>query len=228
MSAANTIDFSGLPLFNRIDARDCSLLFDCLGCRIRRYKKDDYIRMDGEMNSTVGTVLEGSVLTYTEDIWGKRTLISFITEGDVFGENIAFMGNGMEKPDLVYKSASSTLILFIPAGRITHPCKNACTFHHLLTQNMFALISAKNRSLMKKIDVISRGSVREKILAYLSMEALRSGSSTFRIPLRRSEMAEYLCINRSAMTRELASLKKEGIIDYDKNLFIIPSPEEPL
>ena len=81
---------------------------------------------------------------------------------------------------------------------------------------------------MKKIDVISRGSVREKILAYLSMEALRSGSSTFRIPLRRSEMAEYLCINRSAMTRELASLKKEGIIDYDKNLFIIPSPEETL
>ena len=85
MSSANAVNFTRLPLFHGIDASDCVLLFACLGCRIRRYKKDDHIRMDGEMESTVGTVIEGGVLAYTEDVWGKRTLVSYITEGDVFG-----------------------------------------------------------------------------------------------------------------------------------------------
>ena len=93
---------------------------------------------------------------------------------------------------------------------------------------MFAMISAKNRRLMERIEVSSQGSVREKILAYLSMEAQRQGKASFRLPLRRTQMAEYLCINRSAMSRELTALKNEGMIDFDKDYFTlrIADPED--
>jgi CRP-like cAMP-binding protein len=86
---------------------------------------------------------------------------------------------------------------------------------------MFAMIGAKNRRLMERIEVSSQGSVREKILTYLSMEARRQGKSNFRLPLRRTEMAEYLCINRSTMSRELSALKNEDAIDFDKDYFTL-------
>ena len=221
MSAVNGTDISRLPLFNGIDVSDCMLLFDCLGCRIRRYKKDEHIRLDRDLESTVGSVLEGGVRTYMEDVWGNCTLVSYMVKGDIFGENLAFSENEQEKQSLSFLSASPTLVLFIPANRILHPCKNSCRFHHQLTQNMYSLISEKNLSLMEKIYVTSRNSVREKILTYLSLESRRNRSTTFCIPLRRTEMAEYLCINRSAMSRELSALKKEGIIDYSKDIFTI-------
>ena len=90
---------------------------------------------------------------------------------------------------------------------------------------MFAMIADKNRHLMQKIEATSRGSVRDKILTFLSMEARRQGSATFVLPLNRTEMAEYLCINRSAMTRELSALKKEGLIDIDRDRFTLYSAD---
>lgn len=221
MSAVHYEDISHLPLFNGIDSSDCMLLFDCLGCRIRCFKKDEHIRLDRDLKSTIGSVLEGGVRAYMEDIWGNRTLVSYMIKGDIFGENIAIKKNEKEKQSLAFLSAAPTRILFVPLTRILHPCKNACRFHHRLSYNMYSLMSEKNLSLMEKIYVTSRSSVREKILTYLSLESRRNGDTTFRIPLSRTEMAEYLCINRSAMSRELTALKKEGFIDYNKNLFAI-------
>ena len=236
MVNARITDISYLPLFDRISPSDCTLLFDCLGSRIRRYKKDEHILLERELAGNVGTVIEGSVLIYKEDIWGSRTLLSYTRPGGLFGENLPFgelpsSGSDLsEKADpagitegsrdgISYVTAAPTLVLFLPVSRILHPCNNSCPFHHRLSQNLFSMIAAKNRHLMDKIDIISRGSVRDKILAYLSLEARRQGQSSFRIPLTRTEMAEYLCINRSAMSRELSNLKKEGLIDFNKDLF---------
>ena len=179
MPKAHITDISQLPVFDGISPADCTLLFDCLGCRIREYKKDCLIRLERELAGNVGTVIEGSVNMYKQDIWGNRTLVSYMQAGDVFGEAFSF------------------------------------------SKNMFSMISAKNRRLMERIEVSSQGSVREKILAYLSMEAQRQGRSSFRLPLRRTEMAEYLCINRSAMSRELTALRDEGVIDFDRNYFTL-------
>ncbi len=223
MPSANITDISSLPLFDGISSQDCSLLFECLGCRLRRYKKDDYILLEKELFENVGAVLEGGVRTYKEDVWGNRTLLAYMKPGDIFGENIAFMENEGERQGISFISSASTLVLFLPASRILHPCTNSCSFHHKLSRNIFKMISEKNRRFMEKIEITSRGSIREKILAYLSMEARRQGASSFRIPLSRTEMAEFLCINRSAMTRELTALKNDGLIDFDKNYFSLSS-----
>ena len=228
MPKAHITDISTLPLFDEISPSDCTLLFDCLGCRIREYTKDCRIRLEGDLAGNVGTVIDGSVNMYKEDIWGNRTLLSYMKAGDVFGEAFSFSDVSPEREGISFITASPSLILFLPANRILHPCTNSCPFHYQLSKNMFAMISVKNRRLMERIEVSSQGSVREKILAFLSIEAQRQGKSTFRLPLRRTEMAEYLCINRSAMSRELAALRNEGVIDFDRDYFTlrIAEPEE--
>jgi CRP-like cAMP-binding protein len=97
----------------------------------------------------------------------------------------------------------------------------ACRFHHQLIENMVHIIANKNRDLMRKVEVVSRRSIREKLLTYLSIQAQAQGSRYFEIPLGRLELAEYLCVDRSALTRELAKMKDEGLLDYDRNWFRI-------
>ena len=177
MPKAHVTDISQLPIFDGISPADCTLLFDCLGCRIREYKKDSLIRLEGDLAGNVGSVIEGSVNMYKQDIWGNRTLLSYMQAGDVFGETFSFSEITPEHEGVFFVTASPSLILFLPASRILYPCTNSCPFHHQLSKNMFAMISAKNRRLMERIEVSSQGSVREKILAYLSMEAQRQGSA---------------------------------------------------
>ena len=100
-------------------------------------------------------------------------------------------------------------------------CGAQCEFHHKLTQNMFNLIAEKNANLMEKIEVSTKRTVREKILAYLSIQAQKSDSAYIQLPLTRTELAAYIGANRSAMTRELALMKEEGLIDFDKNTFVL-------
>jgi CRP-like cAMP-binding protein len=95
----------------------------------------------------------------------------------------------------------------------------ACAFHHRLIENMVRIIARKNRELMRKVEVVSKRSIREKLLAYLSIQAQVQDSDYLQIPMGRVELAEYLCVDRSALTRELAKMKEEGLIDYDKNCF---------
>ena len=112
-------------------------------------------------------------------------------------------------------------ILFMPFDRVMHSCTMACRFHHRLIENMVSVIAAKNRDLMRKVEVVSKRTIREKLLAYLSIQAQTQNSRYLEIPLGRVELAEYLCVDRSALTRELAKMKEDGLIDYDRNCFRI-------
>ena len=95
----------------------------------------------------------------------------------------------------------------------------ACAFHHQLIENMVSLIANKNRELMRKVEIVSQRTIREKLLAYLSIQSQINASRDFEIPLGRVELAEYLCVDRSALTRELVKMKAEKLINYEKNRF---------
>ena len=112
-------------------------------------------------------------------------------------------------------------MLVIPLDRVMHSCTNTCACHHQLVENMVHIIADKNRDLIRKIEVISKRTIREKLLAYLSSQAQTQNSRYFEIPLSRTELAEYLCVDRSALTRELVKMRDDGLIDYDKNCFRI-------
>jgi CRP-like cAMP-binding protein len=137
----------------------------------------------------------------------------------VFGETFA-CGNDNQSV-VTFLVSEDAQILFMPFDRVMHNCTITCVFHHRLIENMVSIIARKNRDLMRKVEVVSKRTIREKLLTYLSIQAQIQESRYFEIPFRRVELAEYLCVDRSALTRELVKLKDDGIIDYDKNCFRI-------
>ena len=209
--------FQTHPMFRDISLTDCRTLMNCLGCREKTYQKDQIIAATENSSRQIGIVISGCIHIIKEDIWGRRTFLTYTGDDGIFGEML--MGENLSERGILFKAAEPTTILIIPADRILHPCRNSCPFHHKLSRNLFDLLSRRNAALTEKIEITSKSSLREKILAYLSLEAQKTGSMKVTIPLSRSEMADYLCTNRSALSRELANMKKDGILDYDLRTF---------
>ena len=154
-----------------------------------------------------------------EDVWGNRTMLLRSYPEDIFGETFAC---GEDSLSVVsFEAVRDSKVLFLSFCRVMHTCTHACVFHQTLIENMVRIIARKNRELMRKVEVVSKKSLREKILAYLSIQSQTQGASRFEVPLGRVEWAEYLCADRSALTRELAKMKDEGLIDYNRNTFEI-------
>ena len=154
-----------------------------------------------------------------EDLWGHKTMLLRIRKDEIFGETFACGEDNLSV--VTFQVSEDARILFLPFDRVMHSCTMACRFHHQLIENMVHIIANKNRDLMRKVEVVSRRSIREKLLTYLSIQSQTQGSRYFEIPLGRLELAEYLCVDRSALTRELAKMKDEGLLDYDRNWFRI-------
>lgn len=215
----NFTEISKLPLFEGIQFDDLEAMLKCIGYQIGSYKKGEIIAFEEEHIQHIGIVLSGAVDMIKEDLWGNKTMLVRIRKGELFGESFAC---GDDASSIVtFMATEDVEILFIPFRKVMQTCSRVCTFHHRLTENMVRVIANKNRDLMRKVEVVSKRTLREKILAYLSLQAQINEHRYFEIPLGRVELAEFLCADRSALTRELAKMKSEGLIDYDKNCFRI-------
>lgn len=204
-------------LFDGISADDRVAMLGCIGYHIGTFSKGDIVAFEEENIRHVGILLYGSVDMVKEDVWGNRTLLMRMHQDDVFGETFAC---GTEKLSLVtFTVSENAKILFIPFDRVMHNCAKSCQFHHRLIENMVRIIADKNHDLMRKLEVVSKRTIREKVLTYLSIQAQAQQTRYFEIPLGRLELADYLCVDRSALTRELAKMKEEGILDFDRNSF---------
>lgn len=207
------------PLFAGIDAADFEGMLGCIGYHVKTYQKGEIIALEEENINHVGVVMEGSVDMLKEDIWGNRTMLVRTYPQDIFGETFACGEDSLSV--VTFAAAENCRVLFLSFCRVMHTCTHACQFHQTLIENMVRLIARKNRELMRKVEVVSKKTLREKILAYLSIQSQSQGSRRFELPLGRVEWAEYLNADRSALTRELAKMKDERIIDYHKNSFEI-------
>lgn len=212
-----TIPQSESALFAGIRKEDMAGMLDCIGYHIRSYEKGAIITFEEEIINHVGVVLEGKVDMVKEDLWGNRTMLVRMGKDEVFGETFACGEDAISM--VTFAAAERTQVLFLSFSRVMHTCSHACAFHQTLIENMVRIIARKNRELMRKVEVVSKRSLREKILAYLSIQAQQQGKKTFEIPLGRLEWAQYLCVDRSALTRELAKMQEEGILDYHRNTF---------
>ena len=207
------------PLFDGISKQERGAMLGCIGYHIGSFKKGGIVALEGENLRHIGIVLSGSVDMVKEDFWGHKTMLLRIRKDEIFGETFACGEDNLSV--VTFQVSEDAKILFLPFDRVMHSCTMACRFHHQLIENMVHIIANKNRDLMRKVEVVSRRSIREKLLTYLSIQAQAQGSRYFEIPLGRLELAEYLCVDRSAMTRELAKMKDEGLLDYDRNWFRI-------
>ncbi len=205
------------PLFDGIEPDERKAMLGCIGYHIGKYKKGEIVAFEAENIKHIGIVITGCVDMIKEDLWGNKTMLVRIGKNELFGETFACGSDNLSV--VTFLVSEDAQILFLPFNRVMHSCTMACRFHHRLIENMVHIIADKNRNLMRKVEVVSKRTIREKILAYLSIQAQTQNARYVQIPLGRVELAEYLCVDRSALTRELAKMKEEGLIDYDKNCF---------
>ena len=207
------------PLFAGIKNEDMGAMLHCIGYHISSFSRGEIIAFEGDHLKHIGIVLSGRVDMVKEDLWGNKTMLLRMGRNEIFGETFACGDDSLST--VTFLVSEDATVMFMPFSRVMHSCTMACGFHHRLIENMVRLIAGKNRELMQKVDVVSKRTIREKLLAYLSIQAQQQRQRYFEIPLGRVELAEYLCVDRSALTRELAKMKEDGLIDYDRNHFRI-------
>lgn len=204
-------------LFQGIKETDFEPLLSCLGARTARREKGQTVFSGGERIREFGVVLSGQVQVVQDDYYGNRSILAGIGPGYLFGESFAWAG--VEALPVSVVASDECELLLIDCDRLAVPCARACDFHGRLIQNMLRIVSLKNIALTQKIEFISKRTTREKLLAYLSAQARRVGSSRFAIPFNRQELADYLSVERSAMSAELSKLRDAGTLRYRKNEF---------
>ena len=203
-------------LFGGIETAELETMLKCLGAEIKDVAKDEIILLTGDRPKFVGVVLTGQLHIVSEDYDGNRSLLAVATPGEVFAEALCCAGV-QESPVTVIAGTDST-VMQLRFSRILHTCPNSCTHHTKLIANTLGLIANKNLYLQNRMEIVSLKSIRGKVLRYLESFIPQQGCS-IAIPLSRGDMADFLCVDRSALSHELIKMKKDGLIDYRKNRF---------
>lgn len=206
-------------LFKDFDLNDLESIIKCLSAKVDSYKKRDVILLQGDYVHFVGIVLSGSVQIIKEDIEGNINILAHLGVNDIFAEAFA-CANIYECPVTV-EAIEDCEVLFIDCKRIVKTCHKACIFHSSLIENMLSLIAKKNINLSQKIEILSKRTTREKLLAFFDAQIQMTHSKKFTIPFNREGLANYLCADRSALSRELCNMRDEGLIKFEKNEFEI-------
>ena len=204
-------------LFAGIGENEIASMLSCLDARLLEYKKGEYVIRQGERLNYIMVLVSGELHIQRDDYWGNRTIINRIGVGEMFGEAYVAPQSGAFLND-VLALVDSTVIIF-DVRKILTVCSSACRFHAAVVQNMFFAISEKNRKFVQKLGHMSKRSTREKLISYLSEEAKKNNSSCFSIPFNRQQLADFLSVDRSAMSNELCKMRDAGLLEFDKNSF---------
>ena len=206
-------------LFAGVGEAEISAMLGCLQAKQYSYKKGEYVFRQGEYLNNITVLVEGGLHVQSDDYWGNRSIINVITIGEMFGEAYAALGSGALLNDVV--AVEDSTVIFFDVRRILTVCSSACKFHSLVVQNLFFAISEKNRMLVQKLGHMAKRSTREKLISYLSEESKRQSSPTFTIPFNRQQLADFLSVDRSAMSNELCKMRDEGLLIFEKNKFTL-------
>lgn len=207
------------PLFDGIRVEDLSAMMGCIGGRKVSVRKGQAILREGDPAIHVGMVLSGAVRLEREDYYGNRSIVAHIGSAELFGETYACAGI-QYLPISVVADADSTVLL-MDCRRITTTCSSACAFHNRIIYNLLRLVAEKNLVYDQKIQITSKRTTREKLMAYLLNQAKMHSSNSFTIPYDRQELADYLEVDRSGLSAEISKLRKEKIIDSEKSNFTL-------
>lgn len=212
------------PFFQGMTDEEIASVMHCVEATVVRKSRDDYIFRVGDSTETMGLVLSGSVLAVQEDLWGHRNIVSHIGVGESFAEPFAATPGAVLNISVV--ASEDCEIMLLHMKRLMQTCATACPHHNKLIRNLVSVMAQRVLSLNNKITHMGKRSSREKILSYLSSESMRQGRLSFDIPYDRQQLADYLCIERAAMSVELSKLQKEGLLKTTKNHFELFAPIE--
>lgn len=217
------MDLTQTSLFSGISQADLSALLSCLAAVERRYSNGAVILAEGEPTQWMGLVMEGRAIISCADVWGKSSILGFAEPGAVFGEAYACVPG--EALLISVCAAEETRVLFLNVGKLLTVCGNACPFHARLIRNLLSISAGKNLQLSRRIFHTTPKSIRGRLLSYFSECAKKSGSLTFTLPFNRQQLADYLGVDRSAMSSELSKMQRDGLIQVQGGtITMLPQP----
>ena len=204
-------------VFQDMKTADIEAILSCMAANTKKYAKDSFVLNFGDMITSLGIVLSGQVNVIMEDYWGNRNIITMIKEGMTFAESYACAENVPLRVSV--QAAEDTEVLWMDVKKILTVCSSSCAFHNSLIKNLVTLLATKNLIMNNKLTFLTQRSTREKLLAYLYSQSKSRGSNAFSIPFDRQQLADFLSVDRSAMSNELSKLRNEGILEFNKNHF---------
>ena len=207
------MEYGSLALFYDITDQEVEAMIQCFRMRRCRFHPGQIICTYGESAGEVGVLVSGEAELVRLDYAGNRTILERLETGGVFGESLAFTPTLGDCVEVV--SAAGSEVLFMEYSHIMKRCENACTHHSKLVQNMFRLVTEQTRQLSQRVEVLSRRSIRDKLMCWFQLRRLAAGADSFTLPFTLSALADYISADRSAMMRELKRMKEEGLVEMD-------------
>ena len=205
------------PLFDGVGADDIEALLGCVGARAAAFARGATVLAEGGRASAMGVVLDGAVRVVRNDFYGNRTIQAAVGPGGLFGEALACAG--VERMPVSVEAAEDTRVLLMRADRLLAGCPKACAFHGRVVTNLLCAMAQKNLVLNQKLEIASRRTIRDKLMTYLLSQAMAAGSDDFTIPFDRQALADYLGVDRSALSAEIGRLRREGVLDSQRSRF---------
>lgn len=204
-------------IFDGINESEIESVLKCLSVTTQDYSRGEFIFRFGDKIESIGLVLEGAVNISYDDFWGNSNIITKISKGDFFAETYALVENCTSNINAI--STLSTKVMFFNVKKLLDTCSPSCTFHTRLIRNLLSMMAQKNLHINEKLRHVTKRTTKEKLLSYLSSESKKAQSSDFDIPFNRQQLADYLSVDRSALSNELSKMQKDGILEFDKSHF---------
>ena len=195
-------------IFEGIEEEDIKKMLKCFDAKTRTFKKDRTIVTNIINIKMIGIILEGTANMEKYDYNGNRSIIEKLEKNSVFGEVFSRLGS-----DISVIATSDCEVLFIEYEHLIKRCKKGCIYHSILTNNVLQLLSKKIVDLNKRLEILSKRTIRDKLLSYFELLANNNPKRSFNLPFTYTDLADYLSIDRSAMMREIKNLKEEGFIE---------------
>lgn len=203
------------PLFRGLTPAEWDALAQSGQLRTKTFSRHEIIFHAGSRIHEVGVMLRGSVHIENLDLWGTKTILSSIPAGQVFAETYAFCGDAM-LVDAV--AAEDCEVLFVNAAAFSG---GSSAGQDKLLHNLLAVSMRKNLSLSQRIFCTTPKTVRGRLLTYFSAQTAACGRLEFDIPFNRQQLADYLNLDRSALSKELCRMRDEGLLQFEKNHFVL-------
>lgn len=198
-------------LFSGISGEDIQKMLVCFQSFQKSYQEKDAIPIHDSFGDYIGLLLEGRISVNRLRMDGSLDMLEYIEGTGIFGDAFTFAGH---EDAILVRCEKDCRVLFIEKSHITKRCPNACRHHSELVENLMRLMAEKVMQLTEKVDILSHRSIRGKLLCYFRIQSARAGAEAFSLPFSLMALANYLCVDRSAMMRELKKMKDEGLVDW--------------
>lgn len=200
-------------LFYNINEEELLSMMTCFKTYTKNYSNGEIICFYSDNDNGIGIIESGSAIVVHSLLNGSQTILEHLKEGDIFGQMFYFHG---AKENISVEASSKCTVRFIDYEHIVKRCSKACPHHSQLVHNILFMVSEKTRNVCEHLEVLSQRSIRERLNSYFEILSSKADNKTFEIPFTMTTLANYLSVDRSAMSRELGKMKDEGLLKINK------------